>query len=365
MSDAAFLADVATRHQVYLERLKSGERKKVEAFLRKINKAARKSLLEADDVATLSRSAVLSIISQIRKDVRVAADEFLVELFADIEELAVYEAEFTERAIKSVVNIKLTTPPVEQLHTAVFTNPLSIDNVYSSTLMEPFVKSLKPRTLNRVSNAIRMGYYQGDSTPKILQSIKGTKAAGYTDGILKSVDRDIETVVRTSLQHTAHQAREAVAEYNDDIIWGIRWVSSLDNRTSQICRSLDGREFPQGEGPRPPIHYNCRSTYIYLFKEPFDFLNDSYGTRAARAPGAKRSDPLQSVPADMNYYQWLKTQPVKVQKSAMAPWQYKVWKKGGLSQKKFDELMLGKNFQGITMEEFRALEPLALERAGI
>jgi len=36
-----------------------------------------------------------------------------------------------------------------------------------------------------------------------------------------------------------------------------RYLATLDSRTSAICRSLDGKEFKYGDGPLPPVHFNC------------------------------------------------------------------------------------------------------------
>jgi hypothetical protein len=43
------------------------------------------------------------------------------------------------------------------------------------------------------------------------------------------------------------------------VVKGVEWVSTLDNRTTPICISRDGKIYPVGKGPRPPAHINCRS----------------------------------------------------------------------------------------------------------
>jgi len=55
------------------------------------------------------------------------------------------------------------------------------------------------------------------------------------------------------------------------------WVSAKDARTSELCKRLDGQEvgindnFKDGksgwEGPAPPSHPNCRSTFTWKLKE--------------------------------------------------------------------------------------------------
>jgi len=78
----------------------------------------------------------------------------------------------------------------------------------------------------------------------------------------------------------------------------------LDSRTSAICRSLDGKEFKYGDGPLPPVHFNCRSTTIPIV---------DYRTLGLRPPEeiigpARRASEGGQVSADTNYGQWLQRQ---------------------------------------------------------
>src|SRR3546814_15905752 len=61
---------------------------------------------------------------------------------------------------------------------------------------------------------------------------------------------------------------------NADLVKRYRWVSTLDDRTSEICQSLDGTEWPVGEGPLPPILPNCRSRIVPVLDERFAFLRE-------------------------------------------------------------------------------------------
>lgn len=82
----------------------------------------------------------------------------------------------------------------------------------------------------------------------------------------------VETVYRTTVQ-TAYAAGRAQA--NDDpavkeILWGYEFSAVMDDRTTEICQSLDGMRLPvddpEWEGREPPCHFGCRSTRIEVFK---------------------------------------------------------------------------------------------------
>jgi hypothetical protein len=44
-------------------------------------------------------------------------------------------------------------------------------------------------------------------------------------------------------------------------------VAVLDSRTTKLCRRLDGRRYPVGKGPIPPLHPNCRSNRIVVLPQ--------------------------------------------------------------------------------------------------
>ena len=92
---------------------------------------------------------------------------------------------------------------------------------------------------------------------------------------------------------------QQVYEANQDITKKYRYIATLDSRTSAICRALDGREFEYGKGPKPPQHFNCRSTTVAVID--YDNLLDP-------PPTGKRAAQGGMVPADQSYGQWLAKQ---------------------------------------------------------
>lgn len=82
-----------------------------------------------------------------------------------------------------------------------------------------------------------------------------------------------------------------------------RFLATLDLRTSDICRSMDGKVFPVSERKTgrnyPPMHPWCRSTTISIISN--DDLQRM--TRAAYNPKTGRTE---KVPASMTYEEWHK-----------------------------------------------------------
>lgn len=79
-------------------------------------------------------------------------------------------------------------------------------------------------------------------------------------------------------------------------------LSTLDSRTSEICRDLDGKVFEmknfQAGVTAPPFHPHCRTTTVPYFEDEMD------GVRASRDENDKG---YYKVPENMNYREWEKT----------------------------------------------------------
>lgn len=111
----------------------------------------------------------------------------------------------------------------------------------------------------RIAQQLRTGMLAGESASQLVTRLRGTQRLSYTDGVFATTKREAATVVRTSLTHVAARARDAVAKANEGLVTGVRWVSTLDVRTSEICIGLDGQVFPVDSGERPPAHPNACS----------------------------------------------------------------------------------------------------------
>ena len=238
---------------------------------------------------------------------------------------------------------KLNSFTKKEVFAKVIKRPLTTDG----QLLEPWIKNFSDREVARVNNTIRAGWSQGKTNQQLVQEIIGTKARNYKDGVLNTTRRNASTVVRTSVQHAASAARQETWEANRDVVDKYEFLATLDRSTSPQCRALDGQIFEFGKGPIPPIHPNCRSTTIPVLNDKYSFLST----------GRTRSGETGPVSADQSYYDWLKRQPVSVQKEVLGPTRAKLFKDGGMSAERFRELQFDRNFEPLTLDEMRVLEP--------
>jgi len=346
------LAESSTRHAVFLERLKSGEVRKFDAFLRDIDRRLRE-VLTREGVGAVERARAERMLAEIDAIITAILLRYRGQLQADLADLAGYEGEFAGKALAEA-GFRPNVPTAGQLQAAAFAAPLQAKGANGKRLLA-FVDAWAASDREALVGAVRVGVAQGQTTAQIVTAVRGTKAMNYTDGALAITKRHAESIVRTAVQHVGDTARLETYKANADIVKGEQWSSVLDSRTSDQCMALDGRVFDLDKGPRPPIHINCRSARVPVLADEFAFLTK----------GEMRSSKDGPVPATLTYFQWLKSQPASFQDEALGPVRAKLFRDGGLSAERFAALQLDRNFQPLTLAEMKKLEPLAFNRAGI
>lgn len=339
-----------------LERLKAGQAKDITPILREIDRRIRLAMTSENFTGDYARSKRL--LDGISAMISEQLAKFEHGLIVNLKKLAVSESIFEARALTFAVENDLfeaAIPAKATVEAAIFSAPLSVRGADGGKLLEPFIKDWSKAQTDNLVGVIRQGIFEGQTNQEIMVAVRGTAPASFRNGSLAVVKRRTEAMVRTAVQHVSSVSRMATYEENSDLVKLYQWVSTLDNKTTPICQSLDGRQWRVGEGPQPPAHINCRSTTVPVLDERFDFLKK----------GATRSSADGYVNAKESYYSWLKRQPQKFQEKAIGKTYAKLLRDGGLDSTQFAKLRLNRNFQPLTLEEMQKIEPLAFAKAGI
>lgn len=195
--------------------------------------------------------------------------------------------------------------------------------VYNQTLFEAqtglavattFTK-LDTKTLNRVIGRSWQGANFSQrvwvDTAKLVQQLNDLIPQTIVQGfgvdkaarqLRKRMEVSHEVAKRLIATETAHIASEATQEaYKESgVVSTYRFVATLDKRTSNICRTMDGKEFKMSEyqigTTAPPLHVNCRSTTVAVFNDPSSLPE----TRIARDAEGKNI----KVSGDTTYKEW-------------------------------------------------------------
>lgn len=345
------LTNSAVRHQVMLERLKAAEAREFNKLIPILERQVRETLAKlGDPVTSLTRARLNALLRELRAAQAAALGKAQDKLLKRLRNIAAYEANFEAESVNAHTprGFALTAASGEAAWASATAVPLSA----TGDLLEPFIKDMTTREVSTINKVIVRGYSEGWTNDEITRVLRGTKKLNYKDGLMSSLGKHNATLVRTSIQHVSNQAREATWTENE--ITKYRWVSTLDSRTTSQCRSLDGKIFEVGKGPRPPIHMNCRSTTVAIIPG-LENLSDLL-TRASQDGQVKGS---------VTYYEWLKTQSAQFQDQVLGAKRGKLFRDGGLSSERFAQLQLGTAFEPLSLEEMQKLEPLAFRRAGI
>jgi SPP1 gp7 family putative phage head morphogenesis protein len=349
------IADLQVRHMVGLQRYSTSVVRKIIALLNRVEPDLIAQILKRDPTAVsgeFSQRRLEALLEAIREINAAAYREVQRDLRDELGQLAVYETSFQQRLVGGAITVELdvVTPSAQQLKAAVLARPLQ------GRLLKEWAQGLEQQAYVRVRDAIRMGFVQGETIDQMVRRIRGTKAASFADGVLEISRRAAERVVRTAVNHTANYARELFYAENDDLIKGVMWVATLDTRTCTECMALDKQEFDVDEGPRPPLHLNCRCTTTPITKSWKEL-----GINLPEAPEGTRASMNGQVPASLSYNEWLKNQTAAVQDEALGPTRGALFRKGGLPVDRF----VNRNGDQITLDELEEQEAAAFRKAGL
>ncbi|MBV7475387.1 phage minor head protein [Pseudoxanthomonas sp. PXM05] len=342
----AALQDEAIDHAVDLQRYSMDVVRRMIALLNRSDARLAAQLSEALlrlDAASFTVERLEATLAAVRATNRAAYDAILVALESDLRNFAEYEAAYEVRALHSPMPaaVALQVPvygvPAEQVYAAALARP------FQGRLLADWVANLEESRATAIRNAVRLGFVEGRTVPEIVRSIRGTRALNYADGLLARPRRELEAVVRTAISHTAQTARQLTYDANADIVKALKWVSTLDGRTSPMCRIRDGLEYtatvphkpvgghkvPWGDGPGR-LHFNCRSVSVPVLKSWREL-----GLDADEVPPATRASMDGQVPADTTYGSWLARQSAARQDEILGPERGRLLRSGEVSFDKF------------------------------
>lgn len=349
------LLDASIRHSVGLQRYSSGLVKQVITLLNKVDDDLVKQILKYDPTAvsgSYSKARLEKLLEAVRAVNVEAYSAVKSKLNAELKGLAAHEADFQARMINSAVPIQLdiVKPSASHLYAAVQARP------FQGRFLKDWYAGLEEGAQQRIASAIQMGFVEGESIDKIIRRVRGSRAQQFRDGALEINRRSAQMVVRTAINHTATVARNETYKQNEDVIKGVRWVSTLDTRTSPICQSYDGQIFPVDSGPRPPAHPNCRSSTTPVLKSWKEM-----GINLKEAPEGARASMDGQVPASTTYNEWLRKRSAAEQDDILGKTKGKLYRDSGLSVDRF----VDRTGSELTLEELRRTEADAFRKAGI
>ncbi len=240
-------------------------------------------LADIKRIDNLSKPKIDSIIAQLVSVQNTRYADAIVDFTEDAARLAAYAAETETIGMGMVQRVKDAGAIAAR-------TPISA----SGLLPAEHMAQLNAYNNKRLADTIRMGWANKLPIDELNTLIIGTEKARFVDGLMHKQKQSARAAIDTAGHHTAQVARaEARAENN---VFKYRIVAALDNRTTPLCQSLDGKVFTYGASDArvPPFHYFCRTVIVPELDKEYSWLSE----------GRTRSSMYGSVDANQTYAQW-------------------------------------------------------------
>ncbi len=338
------LMDFYLKHQVDLLRLTAGEQTKTLALLKQMQVELKAKL--RNGLTDFSKARVNKVLKE--------ATEIIDGYYAktagtlDSHALAQNEAKFTANTFAGIgLDASL---PSEAALKALVSGSL-IEGHISADYWAAQGNSLK----FKYSGQVRQGIAQNETLQQIVRRVFGSKRLG-TSGIGFPADtlrRNAFTLCHNSVMQTANDARMATFKANDDIVKGMRQLSTLDSHTSLVCVTYSGAEWnlegvPINGNTLPfnsgcPRHWGCRSLIV-----PITLSYRELGIDVDKPKGTRASD-LGQIPSDTTFDGFLKRHTAAYVDDLLGPGRAKLWRDGTITLSD----LLGQTGRPLTLEQLK------------
>lgn len=388
--------DAALRHQIDLRRYTAGVTKRVAQLLEEADRdlterlRTRLARFEGRDL-DFTGERWKALLADIRGARAAALAEYKTLVQDELGQLAILEGQAEIDLLQSSITIDVAFMAVsaDQLRSIATSRP------FQGRFLRDWFSTLEAVDQQRLTTALQLGMTNGESVDDIVRRVVGTRKNAYADGILSMTRRDAQGIVRTAVNHVSNTARGYVWDANSDIITAKVWVSTLDGRTSAVCRARDGHGSPVGDnelpadipplqpkGAKPPAHFNCRSVMVAYIdgvgllgnrstvtdtrtraKREIDFrrMAKEQGKSIQDIRKAWATENVGRVPAATTYTDFLKRQPVSFQDEVLGKTKAKLFREGGLNVDQF----VDRAGNELTLSQLAERKPDAFRKAGL
>ena len=283
-----------------------------------------------------------SLLQRVRALINADYETINQELEEELTGLARIESDRQGKILSDTLEVAVTTTSLPESR---------VNSIYRNTLIEGAPSrqwwARQSRQLNqRFEDQMREGLLLGETNEQLIRRVRGTRTFNFTNGIMNITRRNAETLVRSSVQAVANQARFEMLQANRDVLRSYRHVSTLDSRTSDQCIVRDNKRWdaqtlePIGHSLPfrvPPIHFNCRSTLV----------GEVRGTNLV--DDAERASIDGPVPARTDFREFLERKGKAFQDEVLGPGKAELWRDGKITLQQ----LLDQQGNPLTLAELR------------
>jgi SPP1 gp7 family putative phage head morphogenesis protein len=386
------LHDALLRHQIYLLRYAGQLRNEVWHVLDATEEdLADKIRSRLANNTGLRTSVELRRLEALMESIKKIRGEAWQEASTLMENQAIQLAQMEPVFVNDAIRVTMPVVIETVMPTAARLKAIATKDPFQGRILSEWAADMEADDLRRIHTAIQNGMVAGEDMATIARRVIGTQALQGTDGVTEMTRRAAATITRSAVIDISNRARDDFFHENADIVEMERFVATLDSRTTPICRANDGKQFPLGKGPRPILHFNCRSLRIaaldgillgnrpakpYIEKDLVrkyakenglgDISNRDALPRGTKSDFDKwRRSEIRNivgpVPASTTYNEWLKGQSHSFQAEVLGDDKAKLFRDGGLSLDKF----VNRNGDELTLAQLAKKERASFVAAGL
>lgn len=168
-------------------------------------------------------------------------------------QLGIKEADFTKQALQHATLVG-SQAAADVLNTNVL-NKSAIDELikrpwHDANFSDRIWKN-KAQLINSLKSELTNGIIQGKSIYEVANTIDVRLDVGRSQ---------TQRLVRTEYMHALNQGQ--IESYRAKGYTKLKWIATMDDKTSKICRKLNRKEFDIENLPDIPAHPNCRCTMV-------------------------------------------------------------------------------------------------------
>lgn len=386
------LADALIRHQIYLLRYSGYMRNKITELLGRSEGAIAEKIRgyeqRAGGLAKPVEWERMRALQAAIEQLRLNAWGEVAAFFSDEMKALTYQEPIV---LNNIVGTVLPVTVSTVVPSASLLKALVTDKPFEGRVMKEWVRTLSTDDIRRMHNAIQLGMVAGEPMDKIAKRVVGSTSLKGSDGTTELTRRQVQAVTRTAVQHVANNARSVYFKENKDIFSIEQFVATLDSRTTPECRAEDGKRYPVGTGPIPPLHYGCRSLRVAVFNATLlgsrpanptteKILVGEYASENSLGKVSSRDDLPRGtkgkydawaqkrirqlvgpVPAASTYQTWLTKQSNMFQEDVLGIAKAKLFRDGGLTLDKF----VDRNGNELTLKDLAKKHADAFRAAGL
>ena len=327
--------------------------KDLNKILKKLEKELLRQLFLVDPVSAISHNYRLQRLSKLVRRTR----ELITEGYnlayrlnrSQNKIIAFSSAAAVTSSLQNALGFELVAPVMSSSLLIAITD----DNLILADVLKSWWRKQRIDLIDGYIVTVQQSVLAGESVTKTAASIKER---------MSIASRHAHTLARTGAMSVNNSASMASYKENDDIIKGLTWLSTLDTRTTQICRTLDGKRWFLSSGrvreyslykpyqhkfryPGPLAHVACRSTQTPWLKSA-----EELGIKVNKVPESTRASIDGPVPESTNYNTWLKRQSRARQVDILGPQKYRLWKDNHLEMSDLLDFKTNKPF---TIEQLK------------